>query len=179
MDDVRLSKFLSLVLRHKPETAGITLDAEGWADVEALLTGMARAGKPVDRARLDRIVAGNDKQRYAYDATGTRIRARQGHSLAIDPDLKPATPPDILWHGTVERFLGPIGREGLKPGRRRHVHLSADRETARAVGARRGKPVLLRIDAAVMAAEGAVFLLSENGVWLTDSVPPRFFTRDD
>ena len=178
MDDVRLSQFLSLVLRHKPQKIGLTLDEEGWADVEELLAAMARDGKVINRARLERVVANNDKQRYGFDETGTKIRARQGHSLKVDLKFTAVAAPLVLWHGTVERFLRPILAEGLKPGRRQHVHLSADTETARAVGARRGKPVVLKIDAAAMQAVGHDFFLSDNGVWLTAAVPPEFLSQE-
>lgn len=177
MDDVRLSKFLSLVLRHKPQKIGLTLDAEGWVDVEALLAAMAREGKAINRARLERVVANNDKQRYGFDETGTRIRARQGHSLKVEMNFAAVAPPPRLWHGTVERFIRPIFVEGLKPGRRQHVHLSADIDTARAVGARRGRPVVLTVDAAAMQAAGHEFYLSDNGVWLTAAVPPGFLSQ--
>jgi putative RNA 2'-phosphotransferase len=170
-DDVALSKFLAYVLRHDPAAAGIELDDAGWVPVDELLAGLAGAGRPIDRARLDAVVAGNDKRRYQL--VDGRIRAAQGHSRPVDLGLTPARPPDVLYHGTVERFLPSITAEGLRPGRRTHVHLSADIITARAVGARRGRPVVLRVDAAGMHSAGMAFYLASNGVWLTARVPPE------
>jgi putative RNA 2'-phosphotransferase len=167
-DDVRRSKRLSRVLRHAPGSVGLTLDAAGWVDVEDLLAALGWS-----RGELDEVVAGNDKRRFALDATATRIRASQGHSVAVDLGYEPATPPDELFHGTVERFLPAVREQGLRPGSRHAVHLSPDAETARRVGGRRGRPVVLRVDAAGMARDGAVFTRSANGVWLVDAVPPR------
>lgn len=171
---VRVSKYLAKCLRHDPARIGITLDAAGWVDVEELLAACARDGFPVTRAELAHVVATNDKQRYAFDPTGRRIRANQGHSVEVALDLPASAPPDLLYHGTVARFLPVIRREGLRPMARHDVHLSADEETARRVGARRGTPVVLRIDAAAMAAAGFVFRLSANGVWLVSAVPPAY-----
>jgi putative RNA 2'-phosphotransferase len=167
-DAVRRSKRLSYVLRHAPGSVGLTLDAAGWADVDDLLTALGWT-----RPELDEVVARNDKRRFALDGTGTRIRASQGHSVAVDLGYAPETPPDVLFHGTVERFLPAILEQGLRPGNRHAVHLSPDVETARRVGGRRGRPVVLRVDAAAMARDGAVFTRSANGVWLVDAVPPR------
>ena len=168
MDVVRLSKRLSFVLRHRPDSVGLSLDDAGWADVDALLEALH-----LTRAQLDQVVAGNDKQRFAFDRTGTRIRASQGHSVPVALGYEVAVPPDQLFHGTVERFLPSILAEGLRPGNRHAVHLSADVETARRVGARRGAPVVLRVDAAAMVADGTAFTRSANGVWLADRVPPH------
>ena len=173
--DVKASKFMSLVLRHAPETAGLTLDAEGWADVDALVAG---SGGTLTRESVERVVGTSEKKRFALSADGTRVRARQGHSVAVDLGLAPREPPPTLFHGTVERFLPSILREGLTRQSRQHVHLSANRETADTVGRRRGKPVILRVDAAAMHAAGHTFLLSENGVWLTDVVPPEFLGQE-
>jgi putative RNA 2'-phosphotransferase len=170
----RLSKYLAKHLRHRPELIGITLDEAGWTDVEELLAACARHGCPIGREELDELVTGGDKRRYAFDETGRRIRASQGHSVAVDLDLPVTTPPDRLYHGTVERALPAIRREGLRPMARHDVHLSPDEQTARRVGARRGRPVVLTVDAAAMAAAGHEFRLSANGVWLTRSVPPRY-----
>ncbi|MBC6447758.1 RNA 2'-phosphotransferase [Actinokineospora xionganensis] len=164
--DIRLSKRLSKALRHDPDHLGLTLDAAGWTDVSAVLAALR-----VDRETLDVVVAENNKQRFTYDETGTRIRANQGHSVPVDLGLLPATPPHVLYHGTVAAALPSIKADGLRPMNRHHVHLSATRETAVAVGARRGKPLVLVIDAAGMAADGHVFYVSANGVWLTDHVP--------
>ena len=170
-DVVRTSKRLSYVLRHRPGSAGLTLDEHGWADVDELLAALR-----LTRAELDDVVARNDKQRFAFDVTGTRIRASQGHSVAVDLGYEPAVPPDELFHGTVERFLPAIRAEGLRPGDRHAVHLSPDAGTARTVGARRGRPVVLRVDAAGMSRDGARFTRSANGVWLVDAVPPRYLS---
>lgn len=173
--DIRLGRFLSLVLRHNPQAAGITLDAHGWADVEALLAGVRASGRAIDRETLERIVRENSKQRYAFNDDHSRIRASQGHSIAVDLALRPARPPQVLYHGTAERFLPAIRREGLRPMGRQYVHLSPDPETAAAVGRRHGRPVVLAVDAAAMVRDGAVFYRSENGVWLCGSVPAAYF----
>jgi putative RNA 2'-phosphotransferase len=177
MDVVRVSKRLSYVLRHQPGSVGLALDGAGWVDVETLLAALAANGLPLTRADLDHVVATNDKRRFAVDETGTRIRASQGHSRPIDLGYLPEEPPAELFHGTADRFLSAILGEGLRPGRRHAVHLSADVPTARTVGGRRGRPVVLRIDAAAMAAEGHVFTCSLNGVWLVETVPPQFLAR--
>lgn len=179
MNPIKTSKFMSLILRHRPEAAGIDLDPAGWADVEALLAGMARNGHPISRADLATIVETNNKRRYAFSEDGSRIRAVQGHSRAVELDLPPTPPPPRLFHGTVERFLDSIREKGLIKGRRQHVHLSADRKTADAVGRRRGQPVILTVDSAAMASGDHRFYISENGVWLTDHVPPRFIAAWD
>lgn len=182
MDDarlVRVSKFLSKHLRHRPEALGLRLAPDGWVGVDALLTGCASAGFPLSRAELDVVVARNDKQRFAFDATGARIRANQGHSVEVDLGLRPATPPDVLYHGTGERAVASILAVGLRKMRRQHVHLSEDRETARRVGARHGRPVVFAVDAAALSRAGTRFFQSENGVWLVDAVPPRYLRRLD
>ena len=171
MDVVRVSKRLSFVLRHRPDSAGLVLDDAGWADVDQLLAALG-----LTRAELEHVVATDDKRRFAFDRSGTRIRASQGHSVAGDLGYAPAAPPAELFHGTVERFLPAILAEGLRPGRRHAVHLSADVDTARRVGERRGRPVVLRVDAAALAGEGARFTRSDNGVWLVGAVPPRHLT---
>jgi putative RNA 2'-phosphotransferase len=170
----RVSRFLSRILRHAPHEAGLTLDEQGWVAVDDLLAACARAGVALDRAALARVVAENDKQRFAFSADGSRIRASQGHSVPVRLGLPPAQPPDILYHGTATRFVESIRREGLRAGSRTHVHLSADAETAVRVGARHGRPVVLRVDAGRMHAGGHEFTHSANGVWLTDSVPPGY-----
>jgi putative RNA 2'-phosphotransferase len=176
MDVVRISKRLSYVLRHQPGSIGILLDDAGWTDVHALLVGLAAHGLPLTRAELDHVVATNDKRRFAYDESGSRIRASQGHSRQVELGYRPEPPPPELFHGTVERFLPAILDEGLRPGRRHAVHLSGDDATARTVGARRGRPVVLRVDAAAMARDGFAFTRSANGVWLVAAVPPRYLT---
>lgn len=171
-DARRISKSLSYWLRHRPDAAGLTLDEAGWAPVDAVLAALDRASLTDRPERLREVVATNDKQRFEFSDDGARIRARQGHSLDIDLDWPIADPPEHLFHGTVARFLDPILREGLKPMARHHVHLSPDVETARVVGARRGEAAILRVTAAKMAAEGQLFRLSANGVWLADHIPP-------
>ena len=169
------SKYLALILRHKPEAAGLSLDAEGWARVEDVLSALQRKFGSFGREALEELVRSNDKQRYAFDGSGTRIRANQGHSVAVDLGLEPTAPPDILYHGTAARFLPSILAEGLVRGKRHHVHLSPDRETALTVGARRqGETALLRVLSGKMAADGHEFFRSGNGVWLTDHVPPAY-----
>ena len=171
---VRLSRFLSRVLRHDPASIGLTLDAQGWAEVDALLAGAQRAGVPLTRELLQQVVAENDKQRYALSDDGARIRARQGHSIPVDLGLAAVEPPDRLYHGTADRFVAAIRRDGLLPRKRNHVHLSPDEATATRVGARHGRPVVLTIAAGQMYRDGHAFYLAENGVWLTDRVPPKY-----
>ena len=174
---VKVSKWLALHLRHRPERIGLALDAGGWADVDELLARAAAANFALSRAELVEVVATNDKRRYQLDASGRRIRAVQGHTVAVDLGLVPVDPPALLWHGTVERNVAAILAEGLRPMGRQHVHLSADVATARAVGARRGRPVVLGVAAARMAGEGHGFSRAANGVWLCAHVPPEFLRR--
>lgn len=169
---VRISKYLSKHLRHQPGRIGIELDPQGWVDVGTLLAAAAAHGFPFSRAELDHVVAANDKQRFAIE--GGRIRARQGHSVPVDLGLPAAEPPPYLYHGTVARNIAAIRAEGLRPMGRHHVHLSADRATAERVGARRGRPVILSVDAGAMHRAGHAFRVTGNGVWLTEAVPPRF-----
>lgn len=171
---VRHSRFLSRVLRHAPASVGLVLDDAGWADVDALLDAARRHGHPLDRAVLDEIVVTNDKRRFAYDDTRHRIRASQGHSIDVDLGLVPVEPPARLYHGTATRHLHAILREGLRPGRRRHVHLSTDVATARQVGARHGLPAVLGVRAHALHAAGHPFFRADNGVWLVDRVPRAF-----
>lgn len=172
-----ISKALSFWLRHAPEKGGLMLDTAGWAPVDSVLAALRREGLDEDRETLGRVVAESDKQRFELSPDGNMIRARQGHSVAVDLDWPVAEPPEHLFHGTVERFLPQILAEGLKPMARHHVHLSPDLETASRVGARRGDPMILRIAAGAMARAGHVFRLSSNGVWLADGVPPEFIER--
>ncbi|MGW4705350.1 RNA 2'-phosphotransferase [Streptomyces sp. NPDC004285] len=169
---VKVSKYLSKHLRHQPERIGLVLDAQGWTEIEALLRATAEHGFTITREELDHVVATNDKKRFAIE--GTRIRASQGHTVEIDLGLPAAAPPAYLYHGTVADRLSAIRAEGLRPMARHHVHLSPDRETATRVGARRGRPVVLSVDAGAMHRAGHVFHVSANGVWLTDAVPPEF-----
>ncbi|MDI3402708.1 RNA 2'-phosphotransferase [Streptomyces cavernicola] len=169
---VKVSKYLSKHLRHEPGRIGLTLDTAGWTEIDALLEAAATHGFPITRDELDEAVATSDKQRFAID--GARIRANQGHSVDVDLDLPAATPTTYLFHGTVAANLAAIRREGLRPMNRHDVHLSPDRETATRVGARRGRPIVLSVDAPAMHADGHTFRLSANGVWLTQAVPPRY-----
>ncbi|MNK38418.1 RNA 2'-phosphotransferase [compost metagenome] len=172
---VNTSKFLSLTLRHAPEKIGLALDPQGWADIGQLLALAAQHGRRISREQLDEVVARDSKTRYAISADGLRIRANQGHSLsAVDIGLSLSTPPAVLYHGTASRFVDAIRAGGLLPGARNHVHLSSNHETAVAVGARHGKPVVLTVDAAAMQAQGHMFYVSDNGVWLTPAVPVAF-----
>lgn len=173
--DVKLGRFLSLVLRHNPGAAGITLDEHGWADVNELLAGVNRAGRKIDMDTLERIVRENNKRRYSFNGDHTRIRANQGHSISVDVELKEAEPPRYLYHGTASRFLPAIQREGIRRMSRQYVHLSGEFETAVAVGKRHGNPVVITIDAAAMRRDGITFYRSENGVWLCEHVEPKYF----
>jgi len=173
-DLTKASKFMSLVLRHKPEEIGLGLDANGWAEMGELIEKAGAHGVALTRAVIEEVVATSDKQRFAIDETGDRIRANQGHSVDVDLGLSPQLPPDTLFHGTGEKSVGAIRTEGLKAGRRQHVHLSRDEETAVKVGSRHGRPVVLRIAAGRMHEQGHAFFLSTNGVWLTDCVPSQF-----
>lgn len=167
--DIKISKFLSLVLRHSPQTLGVSLDEEGWIDIDVLLEACRQSGKDISPQDLQRVVAANDKQRFVI--RDGRIRANQGHSLKIDLALVPVRPLEVLYHGTASRFVEAIREQGLKKMNRQHVHLSPDLDTARKVGTRHGKPVILAVAAGAMFDSGHVFYCSENGVWLTDSVP--------
>lgn len=173
-DYKKLSVFISLILRHKPETIGITLDENGWADVSALIKGINASGRRIDMPLLEEIVRTDNKQRYSFNEDKTLIRANQGHSINVDVELKECEPPEQLFHGTGERFAAAIRKEGLKPMSRLYVHLSKDRDTAEKVGARHGKPHIFFVHSGKMFRQGYKFYLSENGVWLTESVPPEF-----
>ncbi len=175
-DDVRLSKFLSLVLRHEPWKIGLELDAAGWVEVDALLAACGRHRVTLTRERLEQIVTDSDKQRFAFDEARQRIRASQGHSVSVELGYEPMTPPEKLYHGTVAKFLDAIRVQGLIKGARHHVHLSADETTAGKVGQRRGAPVILVVDAAAMHRAGHAFFRSANGVWLVEHVPPQFIS---
>ncbi|KES05325.1 RNA 2'-phosphotransferase [Streptomyces toyocaensis] len=175
MDDrrtVKVSKYLARHLRHEPGRIGLTLDEGGWVEIEALIAAASAHGFRFTREELDHVVATNDKRRFAVE--GTRIRASQGHSVEVDLGLQAAAPPAYLYHGTVAGNLDAIRAEGLRPMNRHAVHLSADRGTATRVGARRGRPVVLSVDAGAMHRDGCVFHLSANGVWLTQAVPSRY-----
>ena len=174
---IRVSKYLAKYLRHAPHELGLKLQPGGWVLVDDLLTAAEKHGFPISYDELVDCLETNDKQRFAFDVSGELIRANQGHSVEVDLQLEEREPPELLYHGTVERFLPSIMEEGLIRGKRHHVHLSKDVETARKVGSRRGKPVILVVDAGRMHRDGHKFLLSANGVWLTDSVAPAYLTR--
>lgn len=171
---VNISKFLSLVLRHQPESIELTLDNEGWADIATLITLANQRGWYLHTELIQKVVRENDKQRFVISEDGLQIRAQQGHSIAVDLDIPVTTPPEVLYHGTASRFMKSISSRGLKAGHRQHVHLSPDLKTAWQVGARYGKPVVLLIHAAEMHAAGHTFYRAHNGVWLTDAVPVDF-----
>lgn len=171
----KTSIFISLILRHKPETIGISLDEHGWADVDQLIKGINKTeGYKIDFDILEEIVRTDSKQRYSFNEDKTKIRANQGHSVNVDVELKEAEPPEQLFHGTGEKFVASIKKEGLIPKSRLYVHLSKDKETAEKVGARHGKPHIFFVHSGKMFRAGYKFYLSENGVWLTKSVPPEF-----
>ncbi|MGH3440480.1 MAG: RNA 2'-phosphotransferase [Nitriliruptorales bacterium] len=170
---VRASKLLALVLRHAPDRAGVELDPAGWADVDELLRGLADLDRPLDRKDLEDVVAHGSKPRFELSPDGRRIRARYGHSVQVAPGYEPSAPPPVLYHGTAARNVAGIREHGLAPMGRQMVHLSADRDHAQAVGARHGEPVVLAVDAAGMAADGARFYELPGGTWLTDRVPPH------
>jgi putative RNA 2'-phosphotransferase len=175
----KISKRMSFWLRHQPEDAGLTLTRDGWADVDQLLTAFSQTGVDCSRDQLESVVSTNDKKRFEFSNDGVMIRARQGHSVEIDLGLEVKTPPDLLYHGTATRFLPSILEEGLNPMKRHHVHLSADASTAINVGSRHGKPVVLIISANTMYQESHEFYQTENGVWLTAYVSPKFLTTQN
>jgi putative RNA 2'-phosphotransferase len=174
---VKISKYLSRHLRHRPEDLGLTLEQGGWVAVDTLLAALKQRNMPITCAELEEVVAENSKQRFSFDDAGARIRANQGHSVEVDLELEPQAPPPQLYHGTGSGSVELIERDGLLKMGRHHVHLSLDTATARAVGARHGKPVLFLVDAAQMHADGFLFFCSANGVWLVDHVPPRYVQR--
>jgi putative RNA 2'-phosphotransferase len=173
---VRTSKLLSYLLRHRPESIGLQLDAAGWADIDELIRCANAHGKQLSRELIEEAVATNSKNRFALSADRTRVRANQGHSIPVDLGLAPVAPPDHLYHGTATRFLDSIMSTGLHSRSRQHVHLSGDRETAVKVGQRHGKPVVLLVAAGAMATAGHLFYLSANQVWLTTEVPAEYLT---
>jgi putative RNA 2'-phosphotransferase len=169
-----ISKNLRYVRRHRPDSVGLDLQDGGWVAVDVLLAALADHGKSLDRATLEQVVAGNDKQRFEFSDDGACIRARQGHSVEVSLGYEPVTPPAVLYHGTAARNLEAILAEGLDKRRRHDVHLSTNQETMIQVAKRHGKPVLLAVDAARMAADGHQFYVTGNNVWLTDRVPPEY-----
>jgi putative RNA 2'-phosphotransferase len=173
-DYTKLSKFMSLVLRHNPGLINIELDEQGWTDVGMLITKINKFGKAIDLEVLTLIVENDSKKRYAFNADKTKIRASQGHSVKIDLGYSPETPPEFLYHGTAGKFVDSILKSGIQKRNRHHVHLSPDIETAVKVGKRHGKPIVFKIKAKDMFVQGFVFFISENGVWLTSEVPAKF-----
>lgn len=171
---VKISKYLSKHLRHQPERLSLQLEAGGWARVDDLLAACRRNNFPISLDELTEVVERNDKRRFSFNESKTKIRANQGHSVEVDLQLKPPAPPDVLFHGTNEKSVSVILEYGLLKMARHHVHLSTDEKTARSVGARRGKPVIFAVDAAAMSKEGCEFFVSANGVWLVETVPPKF-----
>ena len=168
----RISKFLSLILRHQPEQIGVVLDQDGWIDIDELLQAADRNGQAISRAELLAVVAQNDKQRFVIREN--RMRANQGHSISINLNMPPSVPPPCLYHGTADRCLDSIRAQGLLKMQRQYVHLAIDLDTAHRVGQRHGRPVILQVNAGAMHAQGYPFFLAENGVWLTDTVPWPF-----
>lgn len=164
------SKFLSLVLRHKPEKLGLHMDGNGWVEVSEIVEK-----SDITLEELKSIVADNDKKRFSFSDDETKIRANQGHSIDVDLQLKAAIPPFVLYHGTGEKSIDVIFKDGIKKMNRQHVHLSIDMETAIKVGSRHGKHRVIEVRARAMHTDGIKFYLSENGVWLTDYVDIKYF----
>lgn len=176
VDQIQLSKFLSFILRHKPDEIGLTLGPEGWVNIDELLQKANAAGTTFGRADLLDVVESSDKKRFSVSPDGLKIRAAQGHSVSVELGLPSQEPPSILYHGTATRFVVAILSEGLKPQARQQVHLSSDETTAQRVGQRHGRPHIFKVDAGGMHAKGLKFYRADNGVWLTDHVPPEFLT---
>ena len=174
MNIEKLSKFISLILRHKPEEIGISLDDFGWAKVEDLINGINKSGRRIDIEILEEIVRTDNKQRYSFNEDKTKIRANQGHSIPVKVDLMELKPPATLYHGTATKSLEGIQKQGIKSMSRLYVHLSKDFETAKQVGTRHGECVILVINAKRMYEDGIKFYLSENGVWLTEYIDPKY-----
>ena len=172
----KISKYMSMILRHRPEAVGIQLDEHGWADVNELIKGIAKK-KKFNREILEEIVRTDSKQRYSFNEDKTKIRANQGHSISADLELEPLEPPEILWHGTAEKYVASIEKAGLRPGNRMYVHLSPDVQTAEKVGSRHGKPVVYQVKSGEMYRKGFRFYRSVTGVWLTIMVPVEFLIQ--
>ncbi|WP_028973065.1 RNA 2'-phosphotransferase [Spirochaeta cellobiosiphila] len=175
----QISKFLSYILRHKPDAIGITLDQNGWASIDDLLLKSRDSGTDISREDFFAVVEQNDKKRFSLSDDRQKIRAAQGHSLDVDLALEAQTPPQHLFHGTATRFLESIMKEGINSGSRQKVHLSTDKETALKVGQRHGKPIVLTISASQMHKDGFRFNFSENGVWLTDKIPTEYINTEN
>ena len=178
MRNNKTSQFIALILRHKPETIGITLDEHGWANVQELIDGINATGKHhLNMELLEEIVRLDEKQRYSFNEDRSLIRANQGHSIPVDVDLRETLPPKVLYHGTGEKYVPSIDEQGLIPKSRLYVHMSADKETAKTVGSRHGRPVIYEIDCKSMSEDGYRFYLSENHVWLTKAVPGKYLKK--
>lgn len=175
---IDISRFMSLILRHRPDQIGISLDEHGWANVDELIAGIAVKAPNFNMEILEEIVRTDEKQRYSFNEDKTLIRANQGHSIPVDVELEEKEPPEVLWHGTGEKYVSSIDEQGLIPKSRLYVHLSKDEETAVKVGKRHGKPVLYRVSAFKMHQDGYKFYLSANGVWLTKEVPVKYLEKD-
>ena len=169
----KISKYMSMILRHRPEVIGIHLDEHGWADVDELIEGIAKK-KKFNREILEEIVSTDEKQRYSFNDDKTKIRANQGHSISVDLELEPQEPPETLWHGTAEKYVASIEKTGLRPGNRMYVHLSPDIQTAEKVGSRHGKPIIYQVKSGEMHRKGFRFYQSVKGVWLTIRVAVEF-----
>ncbi|MGL4820140.1 MAG: RNA 2'-phosphotransferase [Bacilli bacterium] len=178
MDDIKLGKYLSYLLRHNPKSLDLAIDENGWVNVEDLIKAINGTNKfRISKTVLERIVSENKKKRFAFSTDKSKIRANQGHSIVVDVELKEAIPPNVLYHGTAEKYVDSIERTGLLPQNRLHVHLSSDIETALNVGSRHGAPVIYAIDAKKMHTDGFRFYLSENRVWLTGSVSIKYLKK--
>lgn len=177
MSQKSTSKYISLILRHKPEAIGISLDEHGWANVDELIAGVSRT-QPLDMATLERIVEEDEKQRYSFNEDKTLIRANQGHSIPVDVELEEVEPPEILYHGTGEKYVASIDEKGLIPKSRLYVHLSPDEVTAKKVGQRHGKPVIYTVKSGEMHRDGISFYRSVNGVWLVKAVPVKYLVKE-
>lgn len=176
MSDKEISKYISLILRHKPEVIGISLDEHGWANVDELINGVSKS-QTLDMETLERIVSEDEKQRYSFNEDKTLIRANQGHSISVDVELEEVKPPEILYHGTGKKYVDSIDVQGLIPKSRLYVHLSADEETAINVGSRHGKPVVYIVKSGEMYRNNEKFYRSVNGVWLTKSVSIQYLSK--
>lgn len=176
MNDIKTSEYLSMILRHKPEVIGITLDEHGWADVKELIEGV-RKTHPLNMEILEEIVRTDNKQRYSFNEDKTLIRANQGHSIPVDVELEEVNPPEYLWHGTGEKYVESIDKIGLISKGRLYVHLSSDEETAKKVGKRHGRPVIYRVHTGAMVKDGWKIYRSVNGVWLTKKVPVKYLEK--
>ena len=172
----KISKYIALILRHKPEEIGIKLDEHGWANVEELIKGL-QVNNDFSMEDLEEIVREDSKGRYSFNEDKTLIRANQGHSVKVDVELKEAIPPKILYHGTGEKYTKAIDEIGLIPKTRLYVHLSKDEKTAMSEGSRHGKPAIYTVETEKMVLDGYKFYLSVNGVWLVESVPVKYLKR--